>query len=152
MGRKYKSRVTRCNDAIAILEEYRNRLEELKENFDEDIDEKELDVIVGEVCSIASEPDVAELESLKEELESWRDGMTGTNLENTEKYQTLESSVDALDNVISEVQGLEEPKLSEDGSVKEKAEELEVHIDEMIGKLEDAISEAESIEFPGMFG
>jgi len=38
--------------------------------------------------------DIAELKS---ELEQWKEGMDGTGLENTEKYQTLSDSIDALE-------------------------------------------------------
>lgn len=31
-----------------------------------------------------------------EELETWKEGMSGTNLESTEKYSTLDSAVDAI--------------------------------------------------------
>lgn len=38
-----------------------------------------------------------ELDNLKEELEQWRDGMMGTNLESSEKYNMLDEAVNALE-------------------------------------------------------
>jgi len=38
---------------------------------------------------------------VKEELESWKCGMEGTNLENTEKYGQLDEAVNLLDEFVS---------------------------------------------------
>ena len=37
-----------------------------------------------------------EVDTLYEELEQWMDNMSGTNLENTEKYQQLEMAIEQL--------------------------------------------------------
>ena len=57
---------------------------------------------------------------LRDEIENWKSGMEGTNLENTQKYSDLGDCEDALSSAIDE--------------------------------LENGVSSAESIEFPGMFG
>ena len=62
---------------------------------------------------------LADIEALKDEIEEWRDGMEGTNLENTQKYEDLNECADALETGYSDI--------------------------------EDAVSELENIEFPGMF-
>jgi methyl-accepting chemotaxis protein len=57
-----------------------------------------------------------EARSLQEEMESWRDNMSGTNLENTEKYgqveeaaQTLESAVGEIESAVGELESVEFP-------------------------------------------
>ena len=66
------------------------------------------------------EQGMSEIDALAEEMESWRDNMTGTNLENTQKYQDVEECAETL---------------------------RQAHDD-----IENGKSEAEGIEFPGMFG
>jgi chromosome segregation ATPase len=55
-----------------------------------------------------------EIESLSDEMSSWRDNMEGTNLEYTSKYETVSESADmledqlgSLENVISEIEEIE---------------------------------------------
>lgn len=51
----------------------------------------------------------SEVESLKDEIEEWKSGMEGTNLENTEKYQTLSDCYDALEEMLSRLEDIEIP-------------------------------------------
>jgi len=53
----------------------------------------------GEAVSTVQEAN-SEIESVKEELENWRDGLSGTNLENTEKFKQLETAIEGLDEII----------------------------------------------------
>ena len=57
------------------------------------------------------EEGLSEVETLADEMESWRDNMSGTNLENTEKYQSVEECADilreAFDNIDSAKSDLE---------------------------------------------
>jgi hypothetical protein len=46
---------------------------------------------------------IADLDGLKEEVENQRDNMSGTNLENTQKYSTLDEAADALDSISQEL-------------------------------------------------
>lgn len=55
-----------------------------------------------------------EVTSLKEELESWHDGMEGTNLENTQKYCTLEDAISELDEIKTELDSFGYGDLPED--------------------------------------
>lgn len=61
-----------------------------------------------------------EIQSLQEEMQDWYDNMSGTNLESTEKYETVGECADSLQTTADD--------------------------------LESTVSEAEGIEFPGMFG
>jgi hypothetical protein len=47
-----------------------------------------------------------DLESLKEELESWRDNLSGTPLENTNKYQEVSDACDELESAVSELENI----------------------------------------------
>lgn len=51
----------------------------------------------------------SEVESLRDEIEEWKGGMEGTNLENTEKYQTLSDCYDALEDMLSRLEDIEIP-------------------------------------------
>jgi hypothetical protein len=85
--------------------------------------------------SIIREVSLEDVESLRDELESWRDGMSGTNLENTEKYSMLEEAISALESV--------ETEFDEVGAVDE--------IEHIADRMDDVINELEGIEFPGMY-
>ena len=46
---------------------------------------------------------ISDLDELKEEVENQRDNMQGTNLENTQKYSTLDEAADTLDSISQEL-------------------------------------------------
>lgn len=48
-----------------------------------------------------------DIEELKDELEQWRDGMDGTNLEMSFKYGQLDEAIDLLDEFIPHLEELE---------------------------------------------
>ena len=48
-----------------------------------------------------------EVEALKDEITSWREGMEGTNLENTDKYSELEECESELEDVFDEIDNIE---------------------------------------------
>lgn len=56
---------------------------------------------------------IQEIEDIKGELEEWKSGMEGTGLENTEKYQELDSAIsgieDALPGDVSDLENVEIP-------------------------------------------
>ena len=47
---------------------------------------------------------ISELEALHGEMQDWADNMSGTNLENTEKYQRVEEAASQLEDGISGLQ------------------------------------------------
>lgn len=62
--------------------------------------------IHGDPCAMF---DTSELESLQEEMETWRDNLSGTALENTEKFQTVSECADTLADGVQSIQdGIEE--------------------------------------------
>ena len=133
---KYRSRATRCADCCSTLQDIAQELKDLDTEVSE---ERTKEVIIEEAQEILNRLDYSELEILKEEIESWRDNMSGTALENTEKYQTLDECVSTLDDVISTLEGVGE--ISSIDDIENAADEIESGADS-----------AEGAEFPGMFG
>jgi hypothetical protein len=57
-----------------------------------------------EVTVSAALENFEDIDSLREELETWKSGMEGTGLENTQKYETLGTSVDTLQSAYDTIQ------------------------------------------------
>jgi protein subunit release factor A len=115
---------------------------------------------VEEANIVLSKLDWGEAESLKDEIESWRDGLQGTNLENSDKYSELEECVDMLNNVVNIIQDIDceieiDIKHKEGATEEEKdeaeKEALEAEIEERVDRIEEAINELEYVSFPGMY-
>lgn len=140
---KRKSRATRLSDALSNLTSVKEALEGYLESMEDDEDGNKIKESASESfpdSCISIEDDKAEIEALKEEIESWYDNMTGTNLENTEKYSLLEECKDNLESIIDSFP-------SDDISAESSVDDIQSFIDE----LDSAISEGDSVEFPGMF-
>lgn len=80
-----------------------------------------------------------ELDSLRDEMESWRDGIP-ENLRGGDKYSQVDEACNALDSI--DLSAAEDADWGEDW--KELAEEV-------ADCLENAADELEGVEFPGMF-
>lgn len=52
---------------------------------------------------------VSVVDELCDEIESWKSGLEGTNLENTEKYSQLQECYDALENMKSDIESIDIP-------------------------------------------
>jgi hypothetical protein len=146
-----------------------------------------------------------DMESLQEEISSWRDNMEGTGLENTSKFEQVSECADQLDNAVQavpekvpeavkdlkvfvspitlrvsasyrsakkfrggpsraarldEATGIVETLMdaarqkredAEVGKQSAKSEALQVELEEFEGELQNALDEAQSVDFPGMF-
>jgi len=151
---KYKSRASRLQDGIGVLETLRDEIEGYKMATD---DALTLEAIKDISDSVSAEPDYSELEGLKEEMESWRDGMQGTGLENSNKYQMCEDAINALESAVSTLESMSydapdlEDELTEGESLDDKRTETVEAMQNVIDELETAISELEGIEFPTMY-
>ena len=44
-----------------------------------------------------------EIEMLRDEIENWKDGMEGTNLENTYKYEQLDECYEGFEDIINDL-------------------------------------------------
>jgi hypothetical protein len=54
------------------------------------------------------DPIVVDIQDIFDEVENWKSGMEGTNLENTYKYEQLEQACEGLEEIISELEDLKE--------------------------------------------
>lgn len=145
-----KSRVDRASAVADGLRSCASAMRELAEGIQAALyaaGEKELDAdILADLRAIYDtlpEPDFGEVESLTDEMASWRDGMSGTGLEYTAKYEEVESASDALDYIDTDP---DIPSWNED-SLGTLADELEQVADD----LEENADELEGIDFPGMY-
>jgi chromosome segregation ATPase len=124
---KYKSRAVRCSEACDALAAAAVILRDAVA-MDENVNS--VTENIGQATS--------EFETLADELESWKDNMSGTNLENTQKYQDLETVVDTLRDCISTAEEIS------DALAEATQDELAEHAD----ALDDVASDSSNIEFP----
>lgn len=54
-------------------------------------------------CANAIMEQLDSIDEIKDELEQWFDGLTGTNLENSGKYAELEETIDLLESAIDSI-------------------------------------------------
>jgi methyl-accepting chemotaxis protein len=90
-----------------------------------------------------------EIEALQEEMESWRDNMSGTNLETTSKYERVDEAASSLEDIASTVGDLDAAPEPEEG---ESVEDYHSRLLEIADELENATSDLEGVDFPGAFG
>lgn len=89
----------------------------------------------------------SEIEDLASEMRSWSDNVQGTNLENTDKMQTVGETADTMEQASSTLDGLTFPEYDED-DVDSFIQELE----QLANEIRDVASDVENCEFPGMYG
>jgi seryl-tRNA synthetase len=92
--------------------------------------------------------DLSEVESLAEEIGNWRDGMSGTGLENTGKYSEVEDCASELEGI--ETEPVDVSSLDEKASL-EDLESFADECEEASSGLDSAADEIEGISFPGMY-
>jgi hypothetical protein len=140
---KYLSRAKRLDQCIDVMDEISVKLNELIDNLEEE--NCDIKTIVIDANSALSNFDYSEIESLKEEIESWHDNMRGTNLENSSKYEVLEECLNSLADVINKAESLKT-------EVEENEKEaLRDEIQNIVDGIEEIINDASCIEFPGMY-
>lgn len=111
---------------------------------------------ISEVEDVAAavEDAVSSLEDLKDEMESWRDN-TPESLQGTEKYEAVSEAADTLETAIDSGQENDLNDVAAKlASATSYLELCEAHddLDEAIDSFQNCHDEAESVEFPGMFG
>jgi len=127
---KYQSRANRAGDQAS---QWRNVADRLREISEDDKLSEEKKVLEARIA--IEDVDTSELESLKEEMENWRDNMSGTSLENTGKYSEVEEAADSLGSIDVEGKSIDSPD----------------DIESVADELESAADELESVNFPGMY-
>lgn len=175
--RESHSRAARAARAAEALDMLAGELESAADNIKERLDELEgtkqaeeeespedapvdgegkasddvMDEIKEEVERITSVYDesfsVDEVQNLAEEMRSWSDNVQGTNLENTDKMQTVGETADAMESAANDLDGLCFPTFDEN-DIESFADELSQLADD----IRSAVSDIEGCEFPGMYG
>lgn len=130
---KYKSRATRCAEAVESL---RSVVIDAESGW-EDATEEEREELVQNLENARDEC-VSQLQDLQDEMANWRDNMSGTNLESTEKYERVDQAANDLEDLVSTLESWVSPDLGE--------ESLDV------SELMDACDTGENVDFPTMFG
>jgi hypothetical protein len=131
---KYRSRATRLSEAMGVNEEIISNLEDIRDDSDLK-DEDKVKKANEEILKV----ETGEVDDLQGEMESWRDNMSGTNLEATDKYSRVDECAESLSNIASTLQDV--------GEITEADE-----IDSVVESLQSAVDEAMDVDFPGMFG
>jgi DNA repair exonuclease SbcCD ATPase subunit len=160
----YKSRATRCSAVIDQLTSIVNDLEVLKNELDEmtfpDTQEETaltaqqkawiIEIYEEVDSSVDTATSLSDIDGLVDEIESWKSGLEGTNFEGSDKYSTLESTLESLESAQSSLESLsfDPPEEGDDEPIDGATEE----IDSVISEILEAISELENAEFPGMYG
>ena len=124
---RYKSRAKRASECAEGWHEVANKLR------DADTQEDGQNALEG--------LDISELESLKEEMESWRDNIE-EKFSQTQKYEEVSEAAETLGNIdLSEFEGKEyDGKDDFEDSHKADADMIDA-----------AAEELESVSFPGMY-
>jgi chromosome segregation ATPase len=143
---KYKSRAVRLSEACSLIQNVVGELNKLADS----VEVKEVPINsapASRVESLISDIDTSEIESLKDEIEQWKSGMEGTNLENTQKYQDLSSCYDTLETGIDALQNID----SSLDITSEDADSISSDITEKANEIDSALCDLENAEFPRMF-
>ena len=118
---KYKSRATRASEQASLWRDIADKLEDTHK--------------LEEAQAILDELSISELESLIEEMTSWRDNME-ERLSNTPKYEDVSSACDELEQI--------------DLSSVETISDID-EIDNIVEELNSAADTLEGVNFPGMY-
>lgn len=162
---KHISRADRCSniqselqttiEKLELLKEELQNLPDLEEEENEEIDDIALEKarrakaepIIAKIKELLIDVDSGAIEELYDEIDNWASGMEGTNLENTQKYQTLDECRNNLDSARSYIDQID-TGIDDDQTVQDIIDQ----VDSAVQDMEDADSELGGCEFPGMFG
>ena len=150
--------VSRAERASETAYKLRVVVEQLRELADDLRDEPTRDEI-GEIAEklFVIEIDYSEVTELMDEMQSWRDGLEGTNLEYSEKFERITDAADTLENIESELSIIEIPSVNKENWIKKAIntpdpDELADELEEIPDAIEEQADELESVEFPTMYG
>ena len=156
----YMSRARRLDKAVSELNDtatdMRTLAEEIEAATSELDDNKEtLSELTEKQCKDFHEKadnftmlDFSEIESLGEEMRNWADGLSGTNLENSEKYQRIEEAADTCENVDTNIEIPAAPETND----KTEWEEFADALNEAADSIENETSNLDGVDFPSMYG
>ena len=152
--------VSRAKRASKTASELRAIAEQLRELADDLRDEPTPDEIreIAEKIFAIKEIDYSEVTELMDEMQSWRDGLEGTNLEYSEKFERISDAADTLEAIESELSIIEiPPSVDKEDWIKKAInnpdpDESADVLEEIPDAIEEQANELESVEFPTMYG
>ena len=152
---KYQSRSARLGSVVDNLNDLQADCESLCSDIQtavEELDEQKKNLSKEDAEEFRErannlEADTSEVQSLADEMGSWRDGLSGTNLENSNKYQMIDEACNTLEGVDSEINAPSPP----DGLDKDEWGSYADELEDTARQSEDMASELEGVEFPGMY-
>ena len=135
----------------AIVEQLRGEADVLRDEPTQD----EIEEIAEKIFAI--EIDYSEVTELMDEMQCWRDGLEGTNLEYSEKFERISDTADTLEEIESELSMLEIPSVNKENWLKKVINNPDPDVsgdelDEIADTIEEQANELENVEFPTMFG
>ncbi len=144
---RYKSRAKRAGEAADNLrgagQALREIADELRQTGEEAVALDARRKAISEEFSKAEDAK-SEIEGLGEEMRSWSDGMSGTNLENSQKYQDVTDAADTIEGINFSFD--EEPEEKETAKIA-----VADKLDECADNMDECADGVEGVEFPGMY-
>jgi len=132
--------------AMVEIDSISSDLETIKEEVESQKNDSKKIKEFNERATISmSSFDFGEIECLRDEIENWKSGLEGTNLENSSKCEALSEAFDALEEGVIDLENVQTTFDSEDN--ESLIDDLKIAIDE----IDDACSFLDGVEFPGMY-
>ena len=150
---KQLSRFERLSIEIEKINEVGNIYEELilelqnSDIYESEFTDEQKEAMKEKLDNMESCFDLSGIEELRDEIENWKSGMEGTNLENSSKYEELSECYNNLDNAISSLEGIDIDVELGELTPEELADRFQEYVDE----IENAVYELENVSFPGMY-
>ena len=151
---KQLSRRERLSDQISsyykVIEAYESLIgyiEELDltvETFTPD----QLEHVQTIIATLETDVDFGEIECLRDEIENWKSGMEGTNLEMSSKYEELTECLDYLESGLGCLESL---SFDAEIDTETSPDELKDRLTGFVDELQSAMDELENVSFPGMY-
>lgn len=149
------SRAKRASETASKLEAIVEQLRGLAEDLRDEPTPDEIREIAEKIFAIKI--DYSEVTELMDEMQCWRDGLEGTNLEYSEKFDRITDASDTLENIESELSIIEIPSVNKENWIKKvinnpDPDESADEVEEIADTIEEQANELENVEFPTMYG
>ena len=150
------SRAKRASETASKLEAIVEQIRGLAEDLRDEPTPDEIREIAEKIFAI-KEIDYSEVTELMDEMQCWRDGLEGTNLEYSEKFERITDTADTLEEIESELSIIEIPSVNKENWLKKVINNPDPDVsgdelDEIADTIEEQANELENVEFPTMFG
>lgn len=89
---------------------------------------------------------------LYDEIDNWKSGMEGTNLESTQKYSDLEECASALEEIKDKLESLDTPERPTDPNDRDAWDAYKDALEELRDGIQEGIDGESEVNFPGLYG